>query len=530
MRTLFSNGTIVTMDGARTARAMLVEGDRVLAVGDDLQPGDGTIHVDLNGRTVVPAFADCHVHLTFTGCQVVDGSLANCRSVGDLSDALLSAVTARPAGGVVRRWNLDDARFADRRPVRADLDAVSRDVPIILSRVGNGASLLNGAAMNAIGLDPSVPTVEVQDGSPTGWVWGEANHRVLDFAVLSLTDGEVAVVAHAAAGLAVQEGVTTLHAIEGSFAGQAQGDRGRTNRWLARLSPILDELPITVVPLDSQLDGPADLARIAANGHRVAGGDLFLDGVLGAAYIPGMARAALDQPYADGLGGAGHLLLDDVTVGALLSAAAQHGVSLAAHAVGERAIAQFLGAWERVVKTMPDARRLRPRIDHGILPREADIARAGDLGVVFSMQPVFERRSGGPDGQYAGRIGQERAQRTHRFRSLLRAGVTLAGGSDSPVNRIAPLEGIAAAVNHSVAAERLEPLEALAMFTTGAAFAGWRDREQGRIVAGAIADFVLVEGDPLDARRVAECRVGETWRAGQRVWVADSSAGSRANR
>ncbi|MBA3414569.1 MAG: amidohydrolase family protein [Chloroflexia bacterium] len=520
MRTLFTHGTIVPMDGTATALAMLVEDGRILAVADDLRPGDGTHVIDLHGHTVVPAFADCHTHLTFTGCQVVDGSLAGCRSVAELSDVLLQAVRAQPAGGIVRRWNLDDARFADRRPVQADLDAVSRAVPIVLSRVGNGASLLNSAAMSAIGLDRTVPTVEMRDGERTGWTWGEANHEALEFAVLSLTDAEIAAVARAAADLAVQEGVTTLHAIEGSFAGQAAGDRGRSNQWLERLLPVLGDLPITVVPLDSQLDSPADLARIAANGHKVAGGDLFLDGVLGAAYISGMARAALDDPYADGQGGSGHLLLDDATVTSFLMEAARHGVSLGAHAVGERAIAQFLDAWERVVDAEPEARRLRPRIDHGILPREADIDRAGSLGVLFSLQPVFERRSGGPSGQYAGRIGPARSRRTHRFRSLLRAGVTLVGGSDSPMNRIAPLEGIGAAVDHSVESERLTPLEALAMFTTGAAKAGGLEQERGTLSPGKLADFVVLTGDPLDPRQLEACRVRETWRLGRKLWVS----------
>lgn len=287
---------------------------------------------------------------------------------------------------------------------------------------------------------------------------------------------------------------------------------------------MLDSLPITVIPLDSQLDSPADLARIAANGHQVAGGDLFFDGVLGAAYIPGMARAALDLPYTDGFGGNGHLLLDDAAATGFLREAARHGVSLGAHAVGERAIAQFLDGWERVTQENPEARALRPRIDHGILPRDADIARAGDLGVVFSMQPVFERRSGGPDGQYANRVGPDRVRRTHRFRSLRDAGVTLVGGSDSPLNRVAPLEGVEAAVHHSIEAERLTPLEALAMFTTGAAWAGWREQTRGTLAPGMDADFAVLSADPRERERLAECRVVETWHAGVRVWsAADAS-------
>jgi hypothetical protein len=137
------------------------------------------------------------------------------------------------------------------------------------------------------------------------------------------------------------------------------------------------------------------------------------------------------------------------------------------------------------------------------------------------MQPVFERRSGGPSGQYAGRVGADRARRTHRFRTLRNAGVVLAGGSDSPVNRIAPLEGVAAAVNHSVESERLSPLEALGMFTTGAAFAGWLEQDRGALSPGKLGDLAVLEGDPRDRDALAGCRVVETWRLGKRLWSSE---------
>lgn len=518
MRTLLTNGTFVTLDPShpRTANVLIADG-RIVALDVDAESLSETRVVDLAGRTALPAFADCHTHFTFTGCQVIDCSLAGCQSTSELQERLRDAV-ANYAGPVVRGWQLNDAVFTDRRPTRDDLDAVEPNRPILLSRVGNGAALLNSAAMAAIGIDGSVPTVELRDDVPTGWVWGEANYRVLEFALQSMDDREIAAAAAATASLAVQEGATTIHAIEGSFTGQARGDRGRENGWLDRLTPALASLPIDVVILDTQLDSPADLRRIARNGHKVAGGDLFFDGVLGAAYIPGMARAALDAPYLDGDRGAGHLFLDDETAKCFLRTAAEEGVSLAAHAVGERAVAQFLDSWGAVLADLPEARSLRPRIDHGILVRPDDIMRAGELGVVFSMQPVFETRSGGPNGQYAARIGQEGAARTHQFRSLRNAGVVIAGGSDSPLNLIAPLDGIRAAVNHSVEDERLSPLEAIEVFTTAVAHAGFRDEDHGALKPGYVADLVVLDVDLTNRDLLSRCHVEETWYRGRQVY------------
>lgn len=518
METLLTNAIVLTMDAdRRVARQIRILDGRIAEVGDNLAVGDGAQVIDLGGKTVLPGFADCHTHLLYGGCRITDLGLDACRSTDELLDLVAAARRANPA--VVRGWNLNDAAFTDgAKPGLADLNRVSATTPIILSRIGNGAALLNQAAFDAVELDPGVPGLEILDGFWTGWVWGEAGHRALDYAIASLTDSEIGAAASAAAGLAIEQGVTTLHAIEGSFAGQGEGARGRDNARLDRLRPHLAGLPITVVPLDSQLDSPADMERIAQEGGRFAGGDLFLDGVLGAAFVPGMARAALDEPYADGLGGNGHLLLNDDLVREYLTVGARHGVSLGAHAVGERSIAQFLDAWEAVVTTDPDARSLRPRIDHGILPRKGDITRAAELGVMFSMQPVFESRSGGPDGMYARRVGPDRVRETHPFRELKEAGVLMVGGSDSPVNPVHPLDGIRAAVNHSNPDQRLGLFDAVAMFTINAAYAAYREEETGSIEPGKIADLTMLSHDPRPRDGLAHCEVVETWHKGQMTY------------
>lgn len=527
MDTLLTNGLVLTMDPPATvARQVLVRRGRVQAVGDRLAPTDGARVVDLDGRALLPGFADCHVHLFFTGCRAIDLALDGCRSLDDLLGAVADALPSVPDGGTLRGWNFDDGRFSGRRPTGRDLDRLSATTPIVLSRIGNGAALVNGAARRAMALPSSVSGLEVRGGDPTGWLWGEANHRAMDFVVDSLTDREVFAAATATAHLALTEGVTTVHVVEGSFVGQGRGAGGRPNRWLERLRPVLPELPITVVPLDTQLDGPADIARVAREGGRIAGGDLFLDGVLGAAYVPGMARAALDAPYADGQGGAGHLLLDDEVLRDLMREGVRHGISLSAHAVGERAVAQFLDTWDAVAAGSAVAREMRPRIEHGILPRSSDIRRAAELGVVFSVQPVFEARSGGPTGQYADRLGPERLRRTHPLRALREAGVVLAGGSDSPVNAVAPLLGMRAAVGHWRPEHRLSPVEALEMFTTGAAIAGHEEQRRGAIRAGAAADFAVLDRDPRTPAGLTACRVVETWRAGEVAWSLPGGLGS----
>ncbi|UXT85243.1 amidohydrolase family protein (plasmid) [Agrobacterium tumefaciens] len=469
----------------------------------------------MNGGTC--AFVDCHTHLLFSGCSAMDMTFASCRSTSELLGILDMAFQTRPS--VLRGWNLNDRSFTrGLRPTIADISKISTTIPIFISKVGNGAALLNQAAFDAIGLSPSTPGLEFVDGAWTGWVWGEANYLALDFAIASLTDDEVARAAGAAADLCLQQGVTTLHAIEASFAGQAAGPRGRRNAALDRLRPFIPQMAIDVVPLDSQIDSPSDMKRIADSGERLAGGDFFLDGVLGAAYVPGMYRAALDVPYADGFGGKGHLLREDKVVRDVMAEGVRNGVSLGCHAVGERAIAQFLDCWEQVLGTDSGARGLRPRIDHGIIPRPADIKRAAELGVIFSMQPVFDITSGGMNGMYAERVGTDRVPLTHPFRELQDAGVVIVGGSDSPLNPIEPLAGIRGAVGHHFSKQRLTIEQAMRLFTANAAYAAHREKDTGTVETGKRADFAVLSDDPRTAEGLARCVVTQTWRNGQLAW------------
>ncbi len=518
METLLTNANVLTMATNQTeASQVRIQNGVIVEVGHNLVAGNSVEVADMGGKVVLPAFADCHTHLLYSGCRIIDNAFDACTSIDEMLETLAATVYSVPT--VLRGWNLNDSAFTDSRaPKGADLNRISTTMPIVVSRIGNGASLLNQAAFDAIGLDLATPGVEILDRDWSGWVWGEANQRAMDFVTASLTDGELGSAARATAQLALAQGVTTLHAIEGSFTGQGNGNQHRRNAMLDRLRPHLASLPITVVPLDSQLDSPKDLERIARDGGQIAGGDLFLDGVLGAAYVPGMARAALDEPYADGFGGNGDLLLDDVIVHDFLEASARHGISLGVHAVGERSIAQFLNAWKSVLAVHPEARMLRMRIDHGILPRAEDIDRAAELGVIYSMQPVFESRSGGPTGMYARRVGPERVKRTHAFKTLHDAGITLVGGSDSPVNAIEPLAGVRAAVAHSFPENSLELSDAIAMFTSNAAYASFREDDSGSISPGKQADFAVLSHDPRTLEGLSKCQVVETWKAGKVIW------------
>ena len=156
-------------------------------------------------------------------------------------------------------------------------------------------------------------------------------------------------------------------------------------------------------------------------------------------------------------------------------------------------------------------------IEHAEMASDEHLAACARLDVALSMQPQFDAAWGG-DGMYRRRLGRERAVRMNRIATARRAGVLVAGGSDSPVCRLSALEGMAAAVSHHVPEERLSPLEALTLYTYDGACLVSHVPDTGALAPGFRADFTVLDADPFAGADLATTRVLQTWSAGRRVF------------
>jgi predicted amidohydrolase YtcJ len=141
----------------------------------------------------------------------------------------------------------------------------------------------------------------------------------------------------------------------------------------------------------------------------------------------------------------------------------------------------------------------RHRIEHLELPTFNQIQRMAAAGIMASMQPAFIPAFIGQEdmGLYGSLLGKARLQRVHPYRTILDAGIPINGGSDSPVTPYDPLTGIQAAVNHPNPAQRVSVREAIAMFTSAAAWSAFEENEKGTLKPGKLADLVVLEEDPL---------------------------------
>ena len=496
---LLVNARVYRFDGARgswqRSSALAIE-DGIIRSLDADDVGGGVERIDLDGAAVLPAFADCHVHLDGTGYFAGERSLAPVRSYAQYTDA----IAALPRdGAVLYAGQYDDGRWSDGRSADArPLERFHPDARAMVVRIDGHSCIVNRAALTWLALDPHVNGIERNaDDAPTGRLFLDANWRA-QAAFMAAFPHAMRVAAEARAiDLALSRGALHLHAqlLGLSREGYATGvERLRTSR--AKVHPKICEP-------DAQLALDMGLPYI--------GGDVFLDGSIGS------CTAALCEPYTRDRGHGELRFSDDALLGYFAQAEAL-GIAAGVHAIGDAAIEQCIRTWERVLAGKPSQRGARHFIEHFEMANDEHIDACARMGIYLSMQPQFDATWGGNDGMYDERLGSNRKRRMNALARIARSGAVLCGGDDSPVCPLDPLAGMQACLDHHEPEQRLTAHEALALYTVNAARFGYTEHHTGNLAPGLAADIVVLDRDPLDGAGFADCTVLQTWRDGKIVF------------
>ena len=526
MDLIFTNGPIITMDPARPrAEALAVKDGRIAAAGPrqeiEAQATERTGRVDLSGRTLVPGFIDAHAHFISSSMGPLS---ADCRTppLESIEQVLeqLREVAARNPEGWVRGGGYRQQRLRERRhPTRWELDLVTADRPVYLGHGTGHECVVNSVVLRMAGIareteeGPAGRIGRDPEGEPNGWLAEAAMSRVETLCTEWMIDHYEAHLltlmtenahAHFAAGMTHLQDAAVSPRMEALYR------RAMTAGALP--------LPVTMLPAsgrgtfdppDDRLDGPP--TGEVLDGLRVGALKIFTDGGVRAATrvtINGIERQF------------GTLFFRTEDLKDLVLAAHRRGFQVACHANGNVAIGQALDAFEHALREQPkeDARF---RIEHCMLLDDGLIRRIKELGVVVSTQPNFIR-FGDLYLDYPGMYWLP-------YRRLLDEGITVAFGSDEPVEAWEPLTGIAAAVTRrSVAGtdfyleQAITPEEALRAYTVGAARAGFLERDQGSLTPGKRADLAVLSADPLSlpSDQIETLQVEATYVLGERVFRA----------
>jgi predicted amidohydrolase YtcJ len=482
----------------------VVDGATIVSL-DPSSAGANIETIDLQGATVLPAFADCHVHLTDTGHFLDERNLNGARSY----DEFAAAVSRLQRDTYVLAGQYDESTWRDRR--LADAAPLERELPdafAMLVRVDGHSCIVNRKTLAWLDFSSSVDGIEKTDaGEPTGKLFLEANWRAQSAFMAQLPLAAKRAADKRATELALARGCLHLHA---QFVGFPR------DQYAGEIAALKDLPKAKWYPKICEPD--PELAKEL--GLPYIGGDVFLDGSIGS------CTAAVSEPFfsqADGAPNCGELNYTDERLLEYFSTAESLGISAGVHAIGDRAIEQCVATWERVLGGKPSANRCRHFIEHFEVARDDHIERCARLGIYLSMQPQFDMLWGGSGGMYEQRLGTQRMRSMNALGRLERAGAVLCGGDDSPVCELAPLQGMQAAVDHHEPSERLSPEQAITMYTYNAARLAHAEMRTGMLAEGFAADLAVLDRDPLDGAAFSECRVLATCRDGEEVYAEDKT-------
>lgn len=489
---------------------IVIDGGRIVEIGT------GHAADDVLEGVVVPGLRDAHFHPIGYAAALQRPSLKTAADFDEVCERIGEALRGRPHGSSLVALRLDDEHLAEGRlPDRGVVDRVSPDHPVLLIRSCGHIAVANSAALEAAGLDPSVPDPPGgsfdRDGAGrlTGIVRETAVDRVaraVDARTPPLVTRQVADAMTAAASV----GLTGMGAVVAAGSSMWGSGGSELDALLDAAGSIPIDLRVLVAAADpEELRRSAERISAAPGRVRFLGVKLFSDGSFGG------HTAAMLEPYADRPDERGTDRLDREWALQMARTSLALGGRVAVHAIGDAANGTVLDLMETLLAEGADPADLR--VEHASLLTAADIERFGRIGVTASVQPAFLASE---HDWVERRVGPERIGRTYAFRSLLEAGAPLAGGSDCPVEPPHPLAGMAAARDRCgvVPREALDAADALRLFTE------WSSRAigvEGGLIPGAPATFTVLDRDPVAASPdgLRSSRILSTWVDGVRVEV-----------
>lgn len=532
---IFYNAKVITLDPAQPrAEAIALKDDKILALGKNEEiraraAKDTELH-DLQGQVVIPGFNDSHMHLINFG-QGMDGvNLTTARSIADLIRLGQEYVANHPQRTWILGRGFNDETF-DRKilPTKADLDQISRDQPILYTRVCGHICVANSKALKLAEIDtttPDPPGGSIDRDRETGEPTGVLRENAIDIVrklIPSPTVEDLKRVIRIASQEAASLGLTTVQS----------NDLGGTRTMINRLEAYRQlaeagELPIRV-ELQSTMPTPEELKTYieVQKAHPTLGSKvtlgplkLFTDGSLGG------RTAALTYPYADDPLTTGMTIFTQDELDELVLIAAQANLQVAIHAIGDRAMDMVMNSFEKAKLAKPGW-TARPRIIHAQITRYDQLERLAKLGIVCDIQPIFVPT----DLHFVeARVGSENANWAYAWKTMANLGIHTAGGSDCPVESCNPLWGMHAAITRQDQSgypqpgwhpeECLTGMEALALFTRGSAYATHEEDRKGTLSPGKLADFVVLPEDPteVDPEKLLTMKVTATYVGGQKAF------------
>ena len=540
---ILKNARICTMDESRPrAEAVAIRGDRILKVGTDAEvlshQGRETRVIDAKGAFVMPGLIEGHGHIHGMGASLIELNLMKAANWDEVITMVGQAVEkAKPGDWIVGRgwhqekWNRKPSPAHLGYPYHQSLDSVSPRNPVMLTHASGHSTYANAMALRLAGITDQTPSPKGGDivRDPAGRMVGVLEETAQGPVTrayaqwMSLkSEAERKAEWQRSIRLAEEEclryGITTFVDAGSSFTQVAwmrelaAQQKLRVRHWMMVRSGLESiRRQAGIFPVMNEGGG-----RLTVNAIKVS-----LDGALGS------YGAWLLEPYSDRSGFMGQNTFSVPELRDIARLAWDRNIQLCVHAIGDRANRETLDIFAEQIRRNRDKDH-RWRIEHAQHVHPSDIPRFREWKVIASMQGIHCTS----DAPYVPkRLGQERAAtESYMWRSFIDAGVLVNNGTDVPVEDIDPFANLHASVTRQTAdgsvfypEQRMTRYEALRSYTLDNAKAMFQEQDKGSIVAGKLADIVVMSEDLLNCPdyRIRTARVRMTILGGAVAYAVD---------
>jgi len=533
------HGRVYTEDPKQPwAQAVAIYREKIVAVGDDPAVerlrGRGTKVINAGGKLVLPGFVDCHIHFIDGSFSLGRVNLEGAKDPADIQKRLREYAAEHPGEDWIlgRGWNY--AMFgSETLPDKKYLDEIFPNRPVSLEGYDGHTYWANSKALAMAGItretaDP--PNGAIVRDPKTGEATGALKEAAQDLVAKVIpkpTRADQLLALRAGMKWANVHGITRVHSAGGDFELLDLFDEMRRRGDLTLRMYIAYFLnPPELRPQD--LDAIEQARKKYHDEWIDAGAVKFMvDGVIES------HTAAMFEPYSDDPSVKGKLFWEPSKYKSAVAELDKRGLQLFTHAIGDYAVRTAQDAYQEA-EAQNHKRDRRPRIEHIETITTADIPRFGELGVIASMQPLHSYPDADTLDVWARNAGPDRASRAWVWKSIADAGSRLAFGSDWPVVTLNPWEGVQTAVTRQteegqpqagfVPEQRLTVAEAVHGYTLGAAFAGRREKTEGSLEIGKLADLIILSQNIFDvpSRKIGATKVVTTIVGGRVVYQADT--------
>lgn len=529
--TLIINGRIYTLrEEGETAEALGIDNGKIVFAGSNsgAEEFSASETIDLEGNTVIPGMGDSHLHL-YAYCQnQTSVKLDDAGNLDELIQIMKRKAEVCEKGKWIKGAGFDHTKFPENRlPTRWDLDRISTEHPIVIRRC-----CLHVMAANSLAIETAKITrdmiqdagglIEVDESGEMTGIFRENAISIFDDIVpdpLSDKTERKRIMLEVFDDM-VSKGITIIHTYAAKIWNYEESlavyrDLEREGSLPVRVVVSMDEF---FEKEDAEKGDKSPYDKVKYGSYKI-----FTDGSFGS------RSAALLTPYSDDENNCGILMSKDRLIEDLHRALGK-GLQPAIHVIGDRAMEMTLDAIETVIDQAGRI-QLPIRIIHAQLVHEDQLERLKRLPVILDVQPVFLCT----DLHWIeSRLGRKRVQDAYIWKTLMEAGLVLAGGSDCPVEAYDPMKGIYAAVTRQdlngypeggwLPSEKLSVFDAICLFTKNIAYATGDEDVIGTLEAGKFADFAVLGQDPflVEPQGIKDIKVLKTFVAGKLVYSRQS--------